>query len=231
MSQAVQKIKQHPTLPEWGLASLRLNRLAGHAAEANIDISRREAPEIGQAVYRTITQASSHLLIGLDLRGVQLMPSFLWRHIGPLLYNRLLNGELGADKRLLYLTNGDEELVRNLQWAFLDASQEAYHRAGKQSDRAALVPAAPKGYCGVLRRPYEEAFTLVHQHQSLSNEELADQVQRRYSPTNANNYLTALADLGLVYRQVAPRSSGGYASRAYALNVPEEVFDATIALV
>jgi hypothetical protein len=149
-----------------------------------------------------------------------------------MLHEQVIEGSLGADKRLIYVTGGDKEHLQTLQWVFEGAASAAAQRAGKRAeDRAAIVPTAPKGYCGELRRAYEEVFTLINAHHSLSNEELVELVEHRYTFNNANNYLTALADLGLVYRQVVPRGSGGYASRAYAISVPEEVVRDAIHLI
>ena len=234
INQLQTNIPPHPHVPGWGVGLLTVRRLVdrqSQPSEALIDISRDSAPDVARVIYTTIEQVQSQMLIGIDLRGISLMPSFLWRQIGPRLHGQVIDGAFGADKRVLYVTNGDEEALRNLQWAFLDSSREAFSRAGKLMDRAAIVPKAPKGYCGVLRLPYEEVFALVNQKGVLSNEELVELVNHRYSLNNANNYLTALADLGLVYRQVAARDTGGYASRAYALTVSEEVICDAIQLI
>ena len=222
-----QGVAQHPHIPGWTISLLSLLEVSGNRGLHDVDISRERGAEVGQAVYAAVDRMPSRSVIGLDLRGISLMPSFLWRQLGPLLHSRVLEGALGADKRLIYLTDGDEELLRNLRWAFLDASKEASNRAGKLVDRAALVPAAPNSYCGILRPPYEEVFTLVNQKGSITNEEVVEEVGR-YTFNNANNYLTGLAELGLIYRQITPRPTGGYASRAYSLRVPEEVFDEAV---
>jgi hypothetical protein len=222
----------HPRLPGWCLGLLPIIKLAnGNSTHSPVDVSRESAPAIARAVYTAIERAPSKMLIGIDLQEISLMPSFLWRQLGPLLHGQVIEGALGLDKRIVYLTRGDEEAIRNLQWAFLDSSREAFTRTSKLMDRAAIVPAAPKGYCGVLRLPYEEVFILINRQGALSNEELVELVNRRYSLNNANNYLTALADLGLVYRQIVPRDTGGYASRTYALSVPEEVMNNAIQLI
>jgi hypothetical protein len=224
----------HPLVPDWELGLLPIKHLAdGRSEQALIDVSRDEAPKLGQAVYDVIQKAPSQMLIGIDLRNISLMPSFLWRQLGPLLQTQVLLGALGSEKRILYITGGDEETLRNLQWAFRDAAMEASQLAGKLMlhDRAALVPAASKGYCGVLRSAYEEVFLLVNKHAALSNEDLVNLVAGRYSPNNANNYLTGLAELGLIYRQKSPRTTGGYASRAYGLSVSEEVMEHAPSLI
>jgi hypothetical protein len=215
----------HPHISGWGLTSLSIiDLVGGQHSRAPVDISREKASEVGPAVYAAIDEIGLRTVVGLDLRGISLMPSFLWRQLGPLLHNRVLENSLGADKRVFYLTGGDEELLRNLRWAFLDASKEVSTRAGKLIDRAGLVPKAPGGYCGVLRQPYEEVLALVNQRGSITNEEVVEEVGR-YTFNNANNYLTGLAELGLILRQVAPRPTGGYVSRAYSISVPEEQID------
>lgn len=226
-----QEIAQHPHIPGWNMTSLSIVDLAGDGKSHDRNISREKGAEIGQAIYTAIEQIVSRTVVALDLRGISLMPSFLWRYLGPLLHSRVIENELGTDKRVIYLTGGDEELLRNLRWAFLDASKEASNRAGKLVDRAALVPAAPGGYCGVLRQPYEEVLVLVLRRGSVTNEEVVEETGRRYTFNNANNYLTGLADLGLIYRQVTPRPTGGYAARGYSLSVPEEVMDDAFRLV
>ena len=72
---------------------------------------------------------------------------------------------------------------------------------------------------------------MVNQRGSLTNEQVVELVSHRYTLNNANNYLTALAELGLVYRQVAPRVTGGYAAQAHALTVPEEEMNYATRLV
>lgn len=222
------KVVSHPHVFGWGLTSLSIISLAGYQnLQAPVDISREKASEVGSTVYAAIEEIAPRMVIGLDLRGISLMPSFLWRQLGPLLHNRALENALGVDKRVFYLTGGDEELLRNLRWAFLDASKEVSTRAGKLIDRAALVPKAPSGYCGVLRQPYEEVLALITQRGSITNEEVVEEVGR-YTFNNANNYLTGLAELGLILRQVSPRPTGGYVSRAYSISVREELIDNAI---
>lgn len=221
-----QGIAEHPHIPGWKLTQLSVSGMTDGHGPNHVDISREKAVEVGRGVYATIEQTQSRTVVAVDLRGISLMPSFLWRQIGPLLHSRVLENELGADKRILYLTGGDDELIRNLKWAFLDASKEASSRSGgKFVDKAALVPAAPGGYCGVLRRPYEEVLALVIKNGSITNEGVVEETGRRYTFNNANNYLTSLAEIGLIYRQVTSRPSGGYASRAYSISVTEEVID------
>ena len=224
---------QHPHIPGWNMTVLSVLDFAGGAAESRyVDISREHAADIGKAIYDTIKDTSPCTVVGLDLRGISLMPSFLWRQLGPLLHSRVIDNELGPDKGILYLTGGDDELLRNLRWAFLDASKEASTRAGgKLVDKAALVPAAPGGYCGVLRQPYEEVLSLVIRKGSVTNEEVVENTGRRYTFNNANNYLTALAELGLIYRQISPRPTGGYAARAYSVSVTEEEIDHAFDLI
>ena len=222
----------HPYISGWQLGIVSVVHLTGGDRHpALIDIPRERAHEVSTAVYATIEHAPPHSVIGIDLRGISLMPSLLWRKIGPVLHTQLVEGVYGADKRALYITGGDEETIRNLQWAFQDASFEASKRAGKTSDRAALVPRAAKGYCGVLRASYEEVLQIVNQAGSLTNEELVERVNNRYSLNNANNYLTALAELGLVYRTITAKPTGGYTSRAFAVCVPEEVVEHAVEFV
>lgn len=216
--------ERHPHIPGWGLGKLPVIKLIPGQPTPPVNISRSVAPSVGQAVYAQVENASEKLVISIDFRGILEMPCSLWHKLGSMLHSQVLSGSLGADKRLIYVTGGDKEHLQTLQWVFGGAATAAAQKAGKRAeDRAAIVPATPKGYCGKLRRAYEEVFTLANEHHSLSNEELVSLVEHRYTFNNANNYLTALADLGLVYRQVIPRSSGGYASRAYAISVPEEV--------
>ncbi len=222
----------HPYIPGWQLGVISVVRLAGNDRHRmSIDIPGERADEMSAAVYAAIEHAPSHNVIGIDLRGILLMPSILWRKIGPVLHTQLVGGAYGTDKRALYLTGGDDEAIRNLQSAFRDASYEASQRAGKTGDRAALVPQAPKSYCGILRAPYEEVLRLVNQAGSLTNEELVERVDKRYSLSNANNYLTALADLGLVYRTITAKPTGGYTSRAFAICVPEEIVEHAVEFV
>jgi hypothetical protein len=203
-----QEVAEHPYIPGWTMTLLSILDLAGRQGRHYIDIPREKGEDVGRDVYSAVEQMPARTVISLDLRGISLMPSFLWRQLGPL------------------LTGGDDELLRNLRWAFLDASKEASNRAGgKLVDKAALVPAAPGGYCGVLRQPYVEVLDLVIKNGSVTNEEVVEETGRRYTFNNANNYLTGLAELGLIYRQVTPRPSGGYASRAYSVSVSEEVID------
>jgi hypothetical protein len=228
MSTAIlgQEVVGHPYIPGWTVTLLSILALAGHKGAHYIDIPREKGEDVGRDVYSAVEQMPARTVVGLDLRGISLMPSFLWRQLGPLLHSRVIENGLGTDKRILYLTGGDDELLRNLRWAFLDASKEASTRAGgKLVDKAALVPAAPRGYCGVLRQPYVEVLDLVIKNGSITNEEVVEETGRRYTFNNANNYLTGLAELGLIYRQVTPRPSGGYASRAYSVSVSEEAID------
>jgi hypothetical protein len=228
MSTAIlgQEVVEHPYIPGWTVTLLSILALAGHEGAHYIDIPREKGEDVRRDVYSAVEQMLARTVVGLDLRGISLMPSFLWRQLGPLLHSRVIENGLGADKRILYLTGGDDELLRNLRWAFLDASKEASNRAGgKLVDKAALVPAAPGGYCGVLRQPYVEVLNLVIKNGSVTNEEVVEETGRRYTFNNANNYLTGLAELGLIYRQVTPRPSGGYASRAYSVSVSEEAID------
>lgn len=221
-----QEVAEHPYIPEWKLTRLSVLDLTDKQGPNYADIPREKAVEVGRDVYTAIEQTLSRTVIALDLRGISLMPSFLWRQLGPSLHSRVIENELGTDKRIFYLTGGDDELIRNLKWAFLDASKEASSRSGgKLVDKAALVPAAPGGYCGVLRRPYEEVLALVIKNGSITNEGVVEETGRRYTFNNANNYLTSLAEIGLIYRQVTSRPSGGYASRAYSISVTEEVVD------
>lgn len=227
-----QEVAEHPHIPGWSISLLPIVNFAGAGGDYPVNIPREKGEEVTRSVYAAIEQAPPRTVIGLDLRGISLMPSFLWRQLGPLLHSRVLENALGVDKQVLYLTSGDDELLRNLRWAFLDASKEASTRAGgKLVDKAALVPAAPSGYCGVLRQPYEEVLALVIRKGSVTNEEVVEETGRRYTFNNANNYLTGLAELGLIYRQVIPRPTGGYASRAYSVSVPEEVLDDAFHLV
>lgn len=227
------QLHPHPYLLNWGLGRISLVRLAQPPHDdAGIYVPREQAPDVSQRVYDILQAAPPRVVVGVDLRGIALMPSLLWRQLGPLLQARTLDGEFGSDKRLLYLTGGDDELLRMLTWAFRDASQDASSRgAGKRVDRAALTPAAESGYCGVLRDPYAEVLQFVNSRGVASNEDVHVHVDGRYSLNNANNYLTALADLGLIFRRLMPREGGGYASLAYALTVPEEVMADALDLV
>src|SRR5207249_1700655 len=100
----------HPHVPGWGLSLLSVSKLAsGKLVRSHIGISREDATRVGQGVYTAVERAPSQMLIGIDLRGISLMPSFLWRQIGPLLQAQVIEGALGSSKRVLYVTGGDED--------------------------------------------------------------------------------------------------------------------------
>lgn len=232
MSQTRSHFLGHPWVPGWGLARVPIARLTERPVEAGeLYISREEGPDLGRRASAIVANAPQRVLLGIDLRGVSQMPSFLWRQLGPLLQGRTLQGEFGPEKRILYVTGGDEETLRMLTWAYRDVADAASQSAGKRVDRAALAPASERGYCGVLREPYAEVLQFVNARGTATNEDVSTHVEGRYSLNNANNYLTALAELGLIYRRVAPRGAGGYASIAYALSVPEEVMEHAFDLI
>lgn len=223
---------QHPIIPGWRLSLLHITDFLEHPADiaGRVTIAREDTRPVSDGVYTAIQRATPQLVVAIDLRNITLMPSMLWRQLGPILHTQVVDGVLGPEKRVVYLAGGDEEILRNLQWAFRDAAVEIFNQTGKRVDRAAIVPTAPKGYCGTLRAPYEEVFLQVRAHDSLTNEEVVSLVGHRYTFNNANNYLTALAGLGLVYRTVAARDSGGYVARAYAVGAEEEVIDHAFAV-
>jgi hypothetical protein len=194
-------------------------------------VPREAVPSVAQQVHELIEAAPPRTMIGINLREIALMPSSLWKQLGPLLHARATDGTFGADKRILYLTGGDSESLASLQAVFANAAVEASTRgSGKLVDRAALAPADRRGYVGILRKTYEEVLFLVNRFGSVTTEDVVREIGR-YSPNNASNYLAELDDLGLIIRDVAPRPTGGFASRAYALSVPEEAFRNAVSLV
>ncbi len=226
----------HPHLPGWTLATIPLARLVPSRVTTPEDeplyITRDEGPAVARCVHELIERVDTQTLVGLDLRRIGLMPSFLWRQFGPLLHARVADGAFGPAKRVMYLTGGDPETLASLQSTFAAEAVEGSSRGiGKLLDRAGIVPADRKGYAGILRKSYEEVFHLVNRLGSATTEDVVRETGQRYSPNNASNYFVELAALGLVVRDLAPKAAGGFASRAYSLSVPEEAFKDALTLL
>jgi hypothetical protein len=182
--------------------------------------------ELDKAVTSTLGDAIRRLpervLIGLDFAGIASMETKLWAQIGPQLVERVLSGVYGENKRLIYLIGEQTWLINDLQWSF-----EHANKGGREENRAVLVPASPRGFCGVLAPIYCEALALVNELSEISSFDIYNQLQRRYklAPAHADQCLAYLAQLGLLYRHSTisrPGFTYDLNSKGIALSVPED---------
>jgi len=229
MTILIQDKSYHPYLPGWKLARLSIPELMQQNPADSIFgvlVSREQGQSLIWALEDEIGQLPERTLIGIDLAGVSSMDIETWQNIGPNLCERITLGELGYDKRLEYLVGESSWLANDLQWAF---ERAANNDPNKTSNKAAIVPATEKGYCGLLAPIYADALEMVNMHGSLSSLELYSRLQRHYNlaPAHADRCMFVLNQLGLLYRYSAisrPEFSYDLGARGYALNVPEEAF-------
>lgn len=214
----------HPHIPGWLITRITLMNMLKVSEDSSI-FGAIVTQELDKAVTSTLGDAirslPEHTLIGLDFAGIASMETRLWAQIGPQLVERVLSGAYGENKRLIYLIGDQTWLINDLQWSFEHASA-----SDRDGNRAVLVPASPRGFCGVLAPIYSEALALVNAHGSLSSFDLYNQLQRRYklAPAHADHCLSYLAQLGLLYRHSTisrPEFSYDLNSRGYALSLTE----------
>jgi hypothetical protein len=214
----------HPHIPGWFMTRISLMKVL-KVSEGNSIFGAIVTQELDKSVTSTLGDAirsmPEHILIGLDFAGIASMETRLWSQIGPQLVERVLSGVYGENKRLIYLIGEQTWLINDLQWSFEHASAN-----GNDGNRAVLVPAASRGYCGVLAPIYSEALALVNEFGEISSFELYNQLQRRYklAPAHADHCLSYLAQLGLAHRYSTisrPEYSYDLNSRGFALSATE----------
>ena len=217
---------RHPHLPDWNVTCISLVGLV-HTGQPESIFGVIISPEMGAELVAKLEYELHKLpertLVGLDFKGIASMGTQFWSKLGPSLVDRVMKGEFGPDKRLIFLIDDDSWLADDLQWAFEFAASGA-----KEVNRAVLVPALERGYCGVLAPIYEESLELVNRYGSMSTLELYAQLQRRYklAPAHADRCLAVLSQIGLLYRESGKiRSESAYDlnARGYALSIPEEL--------
>ncbi len=223
-----QGLSQHPTIPGWKLAHLSLARLARKAAPESLiglQINRETGERMCRRLEEKLLELPQRTLVGLDLSGISTMDINIWALIGPRLAERLVRGELGPEKRLEYLVGESYWLLNDLQWSF---ERDINTSTGKAGNRAALAPKAARGFVGLLAPIYADALNLITTEGYMDSVELYGRLVRRYSiqPSHADQCLSALAQLGLIYRRNFSRPGTHYELNAggHVLSVPEEAF-------
>ncbi|MEI7556236.1 hypothetical protein [Candidatus Chlorohelix sp.] len=227
-------IARHPSLPGWSIACIPLLELINTDTNPSFfgaSVSGIQAQKICSILEKTIARMPYRTLIALDLKGIANMEASTWEYLGPQLLGRVLAGEFGAEKRLVYLVGDEHWLADDLQWAFERIFEKSKSKA---YNCAALVPNARQSYCGILVPIYAEALNLLNKYGNLSTLELYSLLRRRYSiaPAHADRCLAALSKLGLIYRQSSfDRIQSPYDlnARGYALTMTEDEIRAAVA--